>query len=120
MPSNLEMRVLRLEGLVQRLKADVDKLRDEVARLRQQRFAEQGGGGGGGGGAAGIFNATPAGSIAAGATSSETVTQSWDGASVGTKTIRNSNANSATTAGRKLILGKNPDSSYTIIGQDCT
>jgi hypothetical protein len=104
MPSNLEMRVLRLEGLVQ--------------RHSQQRFAEQGGGGGGGGGAPGIFLATPAGSIAAGGTSSEAITQSWDGASAGTHTVRNTYS-SATVAGRGLKLGKNPDGSYTIVGQDC-
>jgi hypothetical protein len=118
MASDLEMRVWRLEKLVQRLGLDVAKLADEVARLRQQRFAEQGGGGGGGGGAPGIFLATPAGSIAAGGTSSEAITQSWDGASAGTHTIRNPYG-SATTAGRVLTLGKNPDGSYTIIGQTC-
>jgi hypothetical protein len=118
MASDLEMRVWRLEDLVKRLKLDVDKLADEVARLRQQRFAEQGGGGGGGGGAPGIFLATPAGSIAAGGTSSEAITQSWDGASAGTHTVRNAYA-SATVAGRGLKLGKNPDGSFTIVGQDC-
>jgi hypothetical protein len=118
--TNDEQRLFRLERDLQAIDEAIRQLKNAVAQLKQQDYALQGGGGGGGGGAAGIFNATPAGSIAAGATSSETVTQSWDGASVGTKTIRNSNANSATTAGRKLILGKNPDSSYTIIGQDCT
>jgi hypothetical protein len=118
MASDLEMRVWRLEDLAKQLKADVDKLRDEVARLRQQRFAEQGGGGGGGGGAPGIFLATPAGSIAAGGTSSEAITQSWDGASAGTHTVRNPYG-VATTAGRVLTLGKNPDGSYTVLAQTC-
>jgi hypothetical protein len=118
MASDLEMRVWRLEKLVQRLGLDVAKLADEVARLRQQRFAEQGGGGGGGG-TAGIFLATPSGSIAAsGGTSSEAITQSWDGASAGTHTVRNPYG-VATTAAKVLTLGKNPDGSYTILAQTC-
>jgi hypothetical protein len=116
--TNNEQRIFRLERELQAANELLRQLRDAVAQLKQQQYGLEGGGGGGGGGAPGIFLATPAGSIAAGGTSSEAITQSWDGASVGTHTVRNPYG-VATTAGRVLTLGKNPDGSYTIIGQTC-
>jgi hypothetical protein len=116
--TNDEQRIFRLERELQAANELLRQLRDAVAQLKQQQYGLEGGGGGGDGGAPGIFLATPAGSIAAGGTSSEAITQSWDGASAGTHTIRNPYG-SATTAGRVLTLGKNPDGSYTIIGQTC-
>jgi hypothetical protein len=116
--TNDEQRLFRLERELQAANELLKQLRDAVAQLKQQQYGLEGGGGGGGGGD-GIFYATPGSSIAANSTGSYTVSQSWDGTSIGTKTIRNRYA-SATTASKVLTLGRNPDGTFTILGQSCT
>jgi hypothetical protein len=120
----LEGRITRLELMLQGLQGQLVSLAGQVAQLqgasRQGPVVTTPGGGGDGGG--GAFKCQPAASIAGGGGGTADVYTTVSGASVLFVTgasIFNPYL-SATTAGRVLTLGRNPDGSFQIYGQSCT
>ena len=119
MASAIEERIKRLEAGIKRRDEELRQLRDKVAGLEQKQYGMEGAPSGGGG-SAGVFYADHL-NITSGATaSSVTVKRSWDGTNDTTNgTVRNIGPD-ATTSTRRQYLAKNPDGSYSIVGQSCT
>jgi hypothetical protein len=124
----LEARIVRLELALSFAQTQIATLSGQTANLAGQARQATGVGsyspgtdsGTGGTAAAFICQAIPA--IAGGASGTADVYQRISGAEtlvVTAATIWNSYA-SATTAGRRCTLCRNPDGSFTVYGQSCT
>jgi hypothetical protein len=120
MSSAYEQRILRLEAIIQPFKDAIRQLRDQVAQLKQQQFGLGGGGGGGGGGGSGAFYADHLSIVANGSATGITVKRSWDTANDTTSGKVWNRGPDATINTRRQYMVKNPDNTYTIIGQSCS
>jgi ABC-type transporter Mla subunit MlaD len=114
----LESRVERLEQMVRDALRRLGDALERLKRLEDRMASLTGGGGGGGGGASGVYYSDYL-NIAAHSSGTGEVFQSWDGTSLGDKTILNVLPDATTNTKRQLEM-RNPDGTFTIISESCS
>jgi hypothetical protein len=125
MPSNLEFRLLRLEGQFTTIEQQIATILGQIAALGQQQYGAGGGFGGGGGGGGTYFSATLSAALAHGSSvSGQTVWKLVSGSRTtvtASGVVYNDGPNAADdiTSGSQVILAANDDGSYTATGVYC-
>jgi hypothetical protein len=118
--TNAEQRIVHLEQLIKNLLDTIARMQAAIAALQQgQRTGQASPYSGGGGG--GIFIMAGAVIAAGGTATNVTVDYVIAGAGVvatTTGTVYNM-MQSATVSGKTIVLGSNPDGTFTVITQSC-
>jgi hypothetical protein len=125
MTSNIEQRLLRLEGQFTTIEQQIATILGQIAALAQQQYGAGGGFGGGGGGGGTYFGCTLSAALNHGSSvGSQTVWKLVGGSHTtvtSSATIRNDGptATNDIASGKQVILATNDDGSYTAIGVYC-
>lgn len=119
--TNLENRVIHLEQLIKRQADEINRLKTALAIVQQAVRTSQPGSFGGGGGGTGIYSMTGVVISAGGNATGQTVNilNSGSATAISTDATVYNQMQSATVATLTIMLGQNPDGTFSVISQSC-